>query len=599
LWRIVVSAELQVTPPRQAAIEALRGVAGKYDAAIVLAYLPEDELRQLADALPEADAVIGGPTGQPISPKQIGPTLLTSATNKGKFMAQLDAPAFGSADRWKGRIVELNERYADDPDQKRGVDRFHVELGRIDFAPSQTSFVGPLPSNLPKGFAVAGTAACKKCHEDDCRLWRESKHATAWRALKATVSHVDPECQRCHTTGYGLPGGFASIRDDDRPKDRVNVGCESCHGPCQAHVVDSAVPSAACCPIRTSHGRRCFGLSWTAASRRGWRRSKCAPLEKMLKAGNAKERVVAALALVPLGKVAAAAPVALDTVRANRDLMETAAKILPWLVWKDRVKMFRDLSSLASDGESRARLIAVLAEAPDHRAAELLWKLLADAKVTDDEARSIYGSLMVTYLGDSLRTDAFQIRLVTRSAPEARKISLETMKGTDSARKRLALIYLIHGASELWNLHDGIYLYNLMNVTVYSSSQSGTPIVPKPPEGVTMEDVRPLVHDSNAEVAACAGYLMALLGDADRMEPLLQYWRRHGESSSEWRKLVYRAIAVDDDPKYIPVLREIYSKLEQYEVSEFYWTIRIMSGSEILAFRKQIRDEVGASQLGQ
>jgi hypothetical protein len=92
---------------------------------------------------------------------------------------------------------------------------------------------------------------------------------------------------------------------------------------------------------------------------------------------------------------------------------------------------------------------------------------------------------------------------------------------------------------------------------------------------------------------------MSLLGDPSGMEPLLQYWRRHGDTSSEWHKLVYRAIAVTDDPKYIPVLRDIYGKLDQGEMSEFYWTIRIMSGPEILKFRKQIRDEVGASQLGQ
>jgi hypothetical protein len=235
------TAELQVTSPRQAVTNALAGVAGKYDAAIVLAYLPEEELRQLAEDLPEADVLVGGPTGQPIAPKQIGPTLLTSATNKGKFVARLDAPAYGSAEHWKGSIIELSERYADDPDQKSGVDRFRVELGRSDFAPNQTSFVQPLSSNLPKGYAVAGTAACKKCHEDDCREWRESKHAAAWKALKATAAHVDPECQRCHTTGYGLPGGFASIRDDGSRRDRINVGCEDCHGPSQAHVTDSTV----------------------------------------------------------------------------------------------------------------------------------------------------------------------------------------------------------------------------------------------------------------------------------------------------------------------------------------------------------------------
>jgi hypothetical protein len=235
------TAEVQVTPPREAVVEALAGVAGKYDTAIVLAYLPEDELRQLAEALPEADVIVGGPTGQPIAPRQIGPTLLTSATNKGKFVARLDAPPLRSAEGWKGSIVELSDRYADDPAQQDGVARFRFELHRSDFAPGQTSFADPLPANLPKGYAVAGTAACKKCHEDDCRQWRESKHATAWKALKTTGSYVDPECQRCHTTGYGLPDGFASIRDDASPHDRVNVGCEDCHGPSRAHVADSAL----------------------------------------------------------------------------------------------------------------------------------------------------------------------------------------------------------------------------------------------------------------------------------------------------------------------------------------------------------------------
>jgi hypothetical protein len=202
-------------------------------------------------------------------------------------------------------------------------------------------------------------------------------------------------------------------------------------------------------------------------------------------------------------------------------------------------------------------------------------------------------------LGDSLRTDAFHIQLLTRPAPEARQISLEAMRGTNAARKRLAMIYLTHGTRELWMLHDGIYFYNLINMTVFTSSQSGKPIVPKPPEGLTLADVRPLVSDSNAEVAACAGYLMALLGDSSGMEPLLQYWRQRGENSGEWKKLVYRAIAVTDDPKYIPVLREVYGKLQQYEMTEFYWTIHTMSGPEILTFRKEIRDKVGASRLGE
>ena len=237
--------ELQVTPPRQAVLDALLHVDGQYQAAIVLAYFPEDELRQFAESLPEVDVVLGGPTGQPIAPKQLGPTLLASATSKGKFVVQLDAPAIRSAERWGGSIVELNQRFADDPRQMANLKQFRADLAGWDFASRQTGFAEPLPPGLPKGYAVAGTESCRKCHAADGQSWQTSKHAAAWKSLTATGAYVDPECQRCHTTGYGLPGGFASVRQS---KAGVDVGCESCHGPSQGHAADPAV--------RTPHFRQ-------------------------------------------------------------------------------------------------------------------------------------------------------------------------------------------------------------------------------------------------------------------------------------------------------------------------------------------------------
>jgi hypothetical protein len=230
--------ELRVAPPRRAVIEALLRVDRQYDSAIVLAYLPEDELRRLAEALPEVDVVLGGPTGQPIAPKRLGPTLLASATSKGKFVVELDAPPVNSTERWTGRIVELDGRFADDPRQTANLKEFRSDLAGWDFSPGQTSFAEPLPAGLPKGYAVAGTESCRRCHAADGETWQKSKHAGAWKSLAASGAEVDPECQRCHTTGYGLPGGFASVR---RSKALVDVGCESCHGPSQGHAADPAV----------------------------------------------------------------------------------------------------------------------------------------------------------------------------------------------------------------------------------------------------------------------------------------------------------------------------------------------------------------------
>ena len=112
-----VTPRRSLTSPRRARPCSTRcaAAADRYDAAIVLAYLPEDELRQLAEGLPEADVIVGGPTGQPVRPQRLGATLLCSATNKGKFLVRLDAPASGATDRWTGGVIELSGQFADDP----------------------------------------------------------------------------------------------------------------------------------------------------------------------------------------------------------------------------------------------------------------------------------------------------------------------------------------------------------------------------------------------------------------------------------------------------------------------------------------------------
>lgn len=223
---------VRVTDPREAILEALKATQQSYDWLVVLAYLPEDELAELAASLPEADVVVGGPTGQSIAPRRVGPTLLASATNKGKFLARLVAPVAPREDRWRGRIVEMGPELADDAEQRENLERLHQRLAARDFSADETGLVAALPPGLPADYAMAGTASCRECHASDCRLWDQSAHAHAWETLRSRGSHVDPFCQQCHTTGYGLPGGFVSRA---RSAELVSVGCENCHGPSLAH----------------------------------------------------------------------------------------------------------------------------------------------------------------------------------------------------------------------------------------------------------------------------------------------------------------------------------------------------------------------------
>ncbi|HEY5315357.1 MAG TPA: multiheme c-type cytochrome [Pirellulales bacterium] len=227
-----------VDPPRQAVLDALAAISPRPDLVIVLAYLPTDELRELTRQLPEADAVIGGPTGQSIPPERVGPTLLASATNKGKFLVHLTAD---SSKPLRGTIAEMSDRWPDDARQIANLDRYRASLAERDFSAGDTSLALALPGTAAAGYRLAGTEACRRCHADDHRVWKSSPHAHAWQTLAQRTAWADPDCQQCHTTGYGLPGGFVSARRTPR---LVDVGCESCHGPSAAHVAHPATHTA-------------------------------------------------------------------------------------------------------------------------------------------------------------------------------------------------------------------------------------------------------------------------------------------------------------------------------------------------------------------
>lgn len=88
-----------------------------------------------------------------------------------------------------------------------------------------------------------GAAKCKACHMKQYTAWKKTKMFASFENLKPgvkaeakTKAKLDPtkdyttdeKCLKCHTTGYGKPGGFKSIAETP---DLINVQCEACHGP--------------------------------------------------------------------------------------------------------------------------------------------------------------------------------------------------------------------------------------------------------------------------------------------------------------------------------------------------------------------------------
>jgi HEAT repeat protein len=395
---------------------------------------------------------------------------------------------------------------------------------------------------------------------------------------------------------------------------------------------------------------------WTAAA--------IGPLEKLTRSKDPQERLAAAVALIPLGRASACLPIVLETVEESGEDGFSAAKVLPWLVWEDRLKAFLRMRAAASLEERLAALVERMAEVPDRRAAAVLWELLDDPKATarlggvvqrglfsvylnqpdymynysrqqtktitrgleqlapeaadrvatGGELRRVVALAVLSYadtdraveiarkmladpkLSQPLRRDAFHTLLAIQPKKESVKQAVAALAGKDASRWELALQYLVADRSEMRELRDAIYVFTQDNATVYSSNE---PIVTKPPEGLEAGHVRPLLTHADPLVAARAGYLLAILGDRDGLEPLLRYARKQAQQPYYygWKQLAVQAIAAADDATQLAYLKEVYGGLESYEVGRFYWTIRVMTGPEMLKFRKQIRDEVGMSNL--
>lgn len=82
------------------------------------------------------------------------------------------------------------------------------------------------------GSKFVGADKCKGCHAKQYSDYTARKFTKAWAVLQMRGKTKDPDCLKCHCTGYGKPGGF--VNEETTPHMKYKQ-CEACHGPGSAH----------------------------------------------------------------------------------------------------------------------------------------------------------------------------------------------------------------------------------------------------------------------------------------------------------------------------------------------------------------------------
>ncbi|MEW6250292.1 MAG: HEAT repeat domain-containing protein [Planctomycetota bacterium] len=388
-----------------------------------------------------------------------------------------------------------------------------------------------------------------------------------------------------------------------------------------------------------------------------WTRVIIAPFTAMLADQSADARLAAALALVAAQEYEPATSVLEQIVLGSPELVDAAVAALSWLPADRRPDFFELLRAHRPAGANIEPFLAALTAVADDCAADLLWRLAA-ADLSEDSAAQVQMALVRTYLGEDyynaerltsrmkkraaagarpralagpelqrvvalgllsavdkaaavevanalladsalspeLRRDAFQILLTSLATSRATSRAYDVLGGWDTEQKRVALRFLAMGAEPLRGLRGGRF-FSRTTFTVQTSVGSGQRPDLAAPAGLTPELLGPLAMDADPEIAALAAYFRALLGQREALPPLIEYWQAKQSADRHWQRLVYRAIAALNADDQTPVLEEIYTSHQRYEVRELYWTIRGMSGPKILELRKRIRKEVDMNYL--
>ncbi len=344
-----------------------------------------------------------------------------------------------------------------------------------------------------------------------------------------------------------------------------------------------------------------------------------------------------------------------------RSRMESLAALLPALPWAQRQELFRQLLTTAASADDRAMLAQILAENLDPRSTLEIWNMLAEPNLTKSDAvlllnplkssyppgtqyqisdvtpqtkklilqqakqyaiqgtgaQQLIGLYMMAWCEDSevadvaqttltdtsltpeLRTVALQFRLFNLEATAAAELGLSLLSDPEPKISETALKFLSLGQSGMTDVND-ISARIARQVIRSGSEREQQPVILSVPEGLTAEQVIPFLQSARADVAASAAHLLALMKNPQGLSVVIDYWRTAPEDESA-QKMLYQAISATNDPQYVPILEELYFQMSQAQwnpnMADFYWTIRTMTGPEVIALRKKIREEQGADRL--
>jgi hypothetical protein len=225
-------------------------VRGESDFVILLSHMEKSELDGILGQLDGVDLVVlGHSRKQQVTPD---PILLHDvpvymASHQGQYVGRAKL-TFDTGSQLVGTTNEirlLDKSVPDDSTVAKLVEEFEEKNRKYQKELFVKEQLRGYSERAETHDVYLGLGECRECHVDAFETYVGTRHARAYATLSATFMHRDSGCVPCHSTGYGISGGFSGVRMIGGPVDLVDIQCEACHGPGAKHTRDGRYREAA------------------------------------------------------------------------------------------------------------------------------------------------------------------------------------------------------------------------------------------------------------------------------------------------------------------------------------------------------------------
>lgn len=246
-WRAVLPAQLDRLG-REARLTIVLSSLSAQDNAEITRLYPQTQLLITAD----------GQQGN-LTPRVANSTLVTQTMNQGKYLGVLsldwipggtwpsgkqpgpeipsDKAATQPACSFSGNFIPLGKHLPEDPRIATLIEDIKAQISAHNRqAADRSRQNGTAVADLG---SMTGALRCQECHPRQTEFWLTTAHARSYSTLQQRQQNFNFDCLPCHVTGQAPAGAKATPPSVEvfltLPASLQSVGCESCHGPGQAH----------------------------------------------------------------------------------------------------------------------------------------------------------------------------------------------------------------------------------------------------------------------------------------------------------------------------------------------------------------------------